>query len=153
MRVLLIAANTEQTGMITLPLGLELVNVAVRLAGHESRVLDLNFAKGAAAAVRDALHAFNPDAIGISVRNIDTVPLPDPDSWLRSGAAPDDVWIPVQTRRGCPFHCSYCSTPAIEGRQIRSRSPRRVRDWIARMRDRGFGHFYFVDNTFNLPTA
>jgi len=250
MRVLLIAANTEQIGMLTLPLGLELVNVAMRLAGHESRVLDLIFAAGAAA-VRDEIDAFNPDAIGISVRNIDdqnlsnprfllepvravvaecraasrvpiivggagysifpgpalaylgadlgvcgdgdavisailarlgndvaaidlpgvwtqgrvparrnasvrdldAVPLPDPASWPPSDADLGEAWMPVQTRRGCPFQCSYCSTPAIEGRRIRSRSPSRVRDWMARMRDRGFGRFYFVDNTFNLPTA
>jgi len=49
--------------------------------------------------------------------------------------------------------CSYCSTPAIEGRILRRRSPDLVVEAMARFVEAGFPHFYFVDNTFNLPPA
>lgn len=49
--------------------------------------------------------------------------------------------------------CSYCSTATIEGHVFRKRSPEAVVDWIARWVSEGFGHYYFVDNTFNLPPS
>ncbi len=64
-----------------------------------------------------------------------------------------DLWVPVQSRRGCPNDCSYCSTAAIQGRGFRLRSPRSVIDDMVRLADAGFPRFYFVDNSFNLPEA
>ncbi len=29
----------------------------------------------------------------------------------------------VQSKRGCPFHCIYCTYPLIEGRKVRVREP------------------------------
>lgn len=62
-----------------------------------------------------------------------------------------DVWIPVQSRRGCPNDCSYCSTSRIQGRPIRCRSPRRVAEAIGRLIRAGHRRFFFVDNSFNIP--
>ena len=64
-----------------------------------------------------------------------------------------DAPVPVQTRRGCPMSCSYCSTPTIEGKLVRWRSPESVVAWITRWVEEGFRNFYFVDNTFNLPPS
>ncbi len=64
-----------------------------------------------------------------------------------------DLWIPVQSRRGCPNDCSYCSTSRIQGRQIRRRSPRRVARLVARLSRAGHRRFFFVDNSFNIPEA
>jgi len=61
--------------------------------------------------------------------------------------------MPVQTRRGCPLGCSYCSSGTIEGLPIRRRSPEVVVQWMARCRKAGIRQFYFVDNTFNLPVS
>lgn len=61
------------------------------------------------------------------------------------------VWLPFQTRRGCPLGCSYCSTPSIEGKTTRKRSPSLIVEAIADYVSAGFNHFFFVDNTFNLP--
>jgi len=74
------------------------------------------------------------------------MPLPDP---TRKG----EIWLPFQTRRGCPLRCSYCSTPAIEGCRIRRRSPRRVAAALGQWREAGFSRVYFVDNTFNMPSS
>jgi radical SAM superfamily enzyme YgiQ (UPF0313 family) len=71
MRVLLIAANTEQLNMLTLPLGLGLVAAATRRAGHQVTFLDLLTAAEPLAEIRAAIHTAEPEVIGISVRNID----------------------------------------------------------------------------------
>ncbi len=83
--------------------------------------------------------------------DLDACRSPDPSHWLVS--APRDSWVPVQSRRGCPLDCAYCSTASIEGRRIRRRSPRLVAEDLARARALGFRNFYFVDNTFNLPDS
>jgi len=64
-----------------------------------------------------------------------------------------NLWMPFQTRRGCPLDCSYCSTAAIEGRTIRKRSPHHVIEEMKVFVAQGFHHYYFVDNTFNLPPS
>jgi radical SAM superfamily enzyme YgiQ (UPF0313 family) len=85
--------------------------------------------------------------------DLDALPLPGPD--LGSGIDPQtpDLWVPVQSRRGCPNDCSYCSTFLVQGRKIRTRSPRLVAEGIDRMARAGFRRFYIVDNSFNLPES
>ena len=55
-----------------------------------------------------------------------------PESTPRSADYPESLlrfyngethMIPVQTKRGCPFQCVYCSYPALEGRMMRFRPP------------------------------
>jgi len=87
----------------------------------------------------------------VFVQNLDDIYLPG----VRHFAAHYDrsLWMPFQTRRGCPMHCSYCSTATIEGRVIRKRTPGMAAEELKKYADAGFQHFYFVDNTFNLPDA
>jgi radical SAM superfamily enzyme YgiQ (UPF0313 family) len=84
--------------------------------------------------------------------NLDGFRLPEPRLWLDS---PDStaMRIPVQSRRGCPLDCIYCSTSLIEGKLVRQRSPESLVAWLAALRQKGFRQFYFVDNTFNLPPS
>ena len=83
--------------------------------------------------------------------HLDDLPLPEPGLWIPSVADRRELWAPVQSRRGCPMDCSFCSTSLIEGRSIRRRSPDRVVRWLADLRETGTRNFSFVDNTFNLP--
>jgi radical SAM superfamily enzyme YgiQ (UPF0313 family) len=250
-RVLLVSANTERLNLTTLPLGLAQVAAAVRAAGHEAVLLDLLAAAEPLAALRTAVADLDPEAIGVSVRNVDDQERLRPDFLLdrvrpvvaacralsaapvvlggagysifpdaaladlgadlgvrgegervfpalldamAAGADPallpgvhapgrsatrrqpqpvdlslapppwDDLlpaanlaepglWVPIQTRRGCPLDCSYCSTPLIEGRTPRWRSPERVVADVLRLAAAGAPRLYFVDNTFNLPAA
>jgi radical SAM superfamily enzyme YgiQ (UPF0313 family) len=251
MRVLLISGNREDVDIRVPALGLACIAAATENAGHETRLLDLITATDPRPIVADAIAQFNPDVIGISVRNIDdqrmrnprflldqarnavgwcrestevpiilggagfsilpqeileyldvemgiqgegeavfpellkrlqsggqfdelpgvfqrgkpaparrsfskgldSFPLPNPALLARSLSGAVNAPVPIQTRRGCPLSCSYCSTPAIEGRLVRWRSPESVVAWIARWVDEGFRNFYFVDNTFNLPPS
>ena len=57
---------------------------------------------------------------------------------------------PVQTKRGCPNHCVYCSYPFLEGREIRSRPPEEVVEEMRFLRDeRGVDFVFFTDSVFN----
>lgn len=70
-RVLLVSTNREHQPYPVLPNGLACVASALETAGNEVRFLDLCFAKDPIRAARDAARTFNPDVIGVSVRNID----------------------------------------------------------------------------------
>ena len=68
------------------------------------------------------------------------------------GSAKLPGMVPVQTRRGCPMKCIYCTTPLLEGRRFRSWEPRQVAAWLADWHIKwGLTRFYFVDNLFNCP--
>jgi radical SAM superfamily enzyme YgiQ (UPF0313 family) len=251
MKVLLISGNRENTGIRVPALGLACIAAAVEQAGHKVQLLDMMIQTDPKRSVQQAIDAFRPNAIGISVRNIDDqnmrnprflldqardtaawcrasclaplilggagfsilpdgildyigadmgiqgegeevfvklleqlqqgicptglpglhqksssmaarrtfiknlddFPLPDPSSLVPSLYGAMDAPVPVQTRRGCPLSCSYCSTPEIEGKPVRWRSPESVVAWLMAWVDLGFRNFYFVDNTFNLPPS
>jgi len=86
--------------------------------------------------------------------NLDELPFPEDHLWSSSPISEDaEFWLPFQTRRGCPLNCSYCSTATIEGQVLRKRTPALVVKEISRQFMQGFGRFYFVDNTFNLPRS
>ena len=250
MRVLFISVDTE-INMPTLPLGLACVATATQRAGHQVKLVNLLSKKDSSEVIRESTEAFQPDIIGISVRNIDDqsmvdtqflldqvkgvvtdcrdnteVPIilggagysmypestlayleadmgikgegersfpylldhiqqvediseipglflpgkkmkiknqfardldvltfPDERLWLSPELINQDIWIPLQTRRGCPMECSYCSTASIEGKIRRKHSPEAVVEMIGRHVKAGFNKFYFTDNTFNIPSS
>ncbi|MCP4342706.1 MAG: radical SAM protein [Desulfobulbaceae bacterium] len=58
----------------------------------------------------------------------------------------------VQTKRGCPYGCSYCSYPTIEGSRIRHRDPDEVVDEVMRLQaESGAKYLFFADSVFNDP--
>jgi len=90
-----------------------------------------------------------------AVKKIDQTLFPEPGRHIRTLEHTGDeiIWLPFQTRRGCSLNCSYCSTPSIEGKTIRKRSPGLIIDAMTAYASAGFDHFFFVDNTFNLPSG
>jgi len=253
MRVLLISANTETINMPVLPLGMAFVARSAEDSGHVVSQINLMMAPEAEETLVQGIRLFQPDIIGISVRNIDDQVslqprfLLDPvkpivgicrqhsaakivlggagysifpqsalsyldadmgiqgegesafvellrrmeegsdisdipglhypefgianppaahrridgDTFPDSGqlipavepAKDGIIWLPFQTRRGCPLDCSYCSTPTIEGRITRKRAIRPVVDALRRYASAGWHHIFFVDNTFNMPES
>lgn len=252
MRVLLVYSNQTRDLILAAPIGLSYVASATRRAGHEVRFVDLLTARDPQAALRAALHDFQPEVIGISVRNIDNVvyqrlhthlgelaqfiatiraasdqrlpivlggpaisilgtaalrhldadyavrgegeitfpallealaagrdPAAIPGVCTRDGAALADSaparlpvfgasgmqdwidWAPyrqhggtwaIQTKRGCPMPCNYCTYPDIEGRKFRRRAVEDIVDEIESVqRSIAPRTFEFVDSTFNLP--
>jgi len=95
----------------------------------------------------------SPHKPGKVDNNLDLFALPHTSILSASAAQNQEPWIPVQTRRGCPLKCSYCSTATIEGSNLRKRSPEIVAAWLESWVKAGYANFFFVDNTFNLPPA
>lgn len=247
MKLLLVSANRERSPYPVFPLGLAFLAAPLKQAGHQLAVLDLCFEADPLAALEAALAAGQPEAVIISLRNLDNVTWPDARSYLSGltdlvtvckgratvivggsgfslmpleilaacgadiglvgegeqqlplllerlahGADPADlpgVVLPgkvdfilpqtvsgigtpdrelfdvarylkeggmanLQTKRGCPFSCSYCTYPLLEGQQMRTRP---VAEIIAEIRslvdDHGVDYLYFVDDIFNYPVS
>jgi len=238
MRVLLISPNREILPDPVFPIGLAYVAGGLKRAGHDVRVLDLLMVSDIKEAIKKEIAEFSPDAIGISLRNIDDVSYPKSHSYLEeyrcvvnsvrectskpiilggSGftimpeefiselgadygvlgegeeAMPEilrrlgrgtnkiikgkkraklDETIPlrglfdsglyyrvggmlnIQTKRGCPFGCIYCTYPFVEGRRLRLRDPKNVVDEMEGVvSETGVRHFFIVDSVFNYPAG
>jgi len=61
----------------------------------------------------------------------------------------------IQTKRGCPLRCDYCTYPLIEGRVGRAREPASVVDDMFQALELhpATKHFFIVDSVFNLPKS
>jgi anaerobic magnesium-protoporphyrin IX monomethyl ester cyclase len=58
-------------------------------------------------------------------------------------------YISALTSRGCPFHCTFCTSPGIWGNKVRLRSARDVFDELVDAHDRfGVRHINFQDDIF-----
>jgi hypothetical protein len=55
----------------------------------------------------------------------------------------------VQTKRGCPYLCSYCTYPGIEGRQLRLFDPDQVAKEWGMLATAGAKFLFVTDSVFN----
>lgn len=76
MRVLLVSANRERIPDPIFPLGLAYVAAAARRAGHSIAVTDLCFGRRPLDDLRRRVKAFQPDIVGLSIRNVDNAAYP-----------------------------------------------------------------------------
>jgi len=250
MRVLLISPNMEKLPDPVAPLGLACLSSVLKSQGYEVQCLDLCFSENWEETIARTILDFSPEAIGLSLRNIDNVAYPDTVSYLPfykeviarirqvsktplflggagftlmprailqfldadggivgegEGAFPktlaaltnglpleiegflgrdsigsvspaciydlDTLPTPdwdslnlgqyfahggmgnLQTKRGCPFACIYCTYPLIEGRKVRLHSPGRVAAEAEELVRRGIENVFIVDNIFNYPES
>jgi len=80
-------------------------------------------------------------------RDLDRIPYPDlsllkPDPRRRKFQPP----IPVQTSRGCPFACSFCSVTGMFGKKYRFRSTENVIEELRRYDRDNHAVFFYDDN-------
>ncbi|OFW05394.1 MAG: radical SAM protein [Acidobacteria bacterium RIFCSPLOWO2_02_FULL_67_36] len=80
----------------------------------------------------------------------------DADSFLpaRWDLIPRDkyMWASVQTVRGCPKHCSFCSVWKTDGQKPRQRGADAVISEIVELRRRGFRFIALADDNFYTVT-
>lgn len=238
-RILLISSNTITIPYPVYPLGMATVAGALAARGHSVHQFDCLADGDAAANLPREIEAFQPEVVGISLRNIDDLnSCSDGSSWcldkvrdllaqIRVGcAAPVVVGGPafslmaerllaylgadygivgegetafpalvaalergetpaklfsaraflgedgfvsplhdrklagyylnsagmlgVQSKRGCPHRCNYCSYGHLEGKCLRARDPRAVVEEIRLLQqDCGAQEVFFVDAIFN----
>ncbi len=252
MRVLLISASTLTEPYPVYPIGLDYV--AGALAGaHETEIADMNLLsdEDRDAAVGETVRRFNPDLIGISLRNIDNTDAGDPRGYIGacrslidavravSGApvavggsgftlfpeglmetlrpdygvvgegerlgpllkalanggdasgvpgvlvggapapasAPPAPWdgeivrdfdagrphvryyldrggmLNLQTKRGCPFRCVYCTYPHIEGRTLRKFPVSSAVQTALDLQAAGARFLFVTDSVFNAEVS
>ncbi len=119
------------------------------IAGEGERALDALIQKlGAGEAVPRITFSREAPLSGESLG----IPLYDPE--LVSFYLGHSGMVNIQSKRGCPHNCAYCTYPALEGKKLRVREPGAVVDDMARMkRDLGIESFFFTDSVFNDSTG
>lgn len=55
----------------------------------------------------------------------------------------------LQTKRGCPFHCGYCTYPHIEGGKMRFLDPDEIARSARALQDAGAKYIFITDSAFN----
>lgn len=55
----------------------------------------------------------------------------------------------LQTKRGCPYRCSYCTYPHIEGSKMRFYPPREIAREARNLQDAGAKYIFITDSAFN----
>ena len=65
--------------------------------------------------------------------------------WKSSGM------LNIQTKRGCPFQCIYCTYPLIDGTTVRTLDPKKVVENLKKFyEEKGIDYFFFTDSIFNI---
>ena len=82
LRVLLISANTEKLPDPVFPLGAAYMAAVAEREGHEVASIDLCFLEDVDAAVARKIAEFQPQVIGISLRNLDSSSYPENTSYI-----------------------------------------------------------------------
>jgi radical SAM superfamily enzyme YgiQ (UPF0313 family) len=250
-KILLLSVNREKMPYPVFPLGLAYLAEVLKEGGYRTEVLDLCFSEEPSIDLRDTLQRFQPDLVGLSLRNLDNLTYPTSVSYLKEvdgviqvcrqtssakliiggsgfslapkelikhfdvdfgiigegekiflqlvksidkgesispsppllvkgnslpvafrGArvfpikAPDRSLFEtcrylekggmgnIQTKRGCPFSCIYCTYPLLEGKEIRLRKAEEVVEELQKLtQEEGVDYVYFVDDIFNYPPS
>ena len=93
------------------------------------------------------------------LKDLDSLPFPDwdqlpPSSYPMAphgGVAKNYPIVPITSSRGCPYRCSFCSSPSLWRYKIRFRSPENVVDEIEYMvRRYGVREVHFEDDNMTL---
>ncbi len=88
------------------------------------------------------------------IENLDELPMPDRDLLPEKVDYFNPVikrmpYTTMQTSRGCPARCNFCTVPSFYGKKIRYRSAESVLRELKILSDRGYKEIFFRDETFS----
>ncbi|MCK5164314.1 MAG: cobalamin-dependent protein [Desulfobacula sp.] len=120
-RVLLISSNTTKEPMPVYPLGMALIASSLKQDGHEVKQLDLLFnLENNPLSVGRSISQFNPDFIGVSIRNIDTV----------DSLSPRNTWYLADIKHLVEHIKEACQKPIILGGPAFSIMPEQILEFL-----------------------
>ncbi len=68
--------------------------------------------------------------------------------WHHSGM------LNIQTKRGCPYNCIYCTYPIIEGHNVRTLDPGQIVTTLKDLKsEKGIDYVFFTDSIFNISNG
>ena len=76
MKALIIVASREIVHVMVPPLGEAYLGAYLSSQGHDIKILDLTLSNDHKADIEDTIYGFEPDVIGVSIRNIDSTTYP-----------------------------------------------------------------------------
>jgi radical SAM superfamily enzyme YgiQ (UPF0313 family) len=79
---------------------------------------------------------------------LDSLPFPHWDGTLKKAAFSKGLSALVETSRGCPYRCTFCSIPGFSGGQPRYKSAGRIMAELGLLKERGVTEVYFTDDSF-----
>ena len=91
----------------------------------------------------NAVRPMNPAAISFAFRD------PAIESYYRENSGV----VNIQTQRGCPCKCCYCTYPLIEGSSPRYRPAEQVVSELIELKKAGNNYVFFVDSVFNTNST
>jgi len=80
--------------------------------------------------------------------DLDDLPAPDLSlihGYIKGGSYASRI-IPIQTTRGCPCDCNFCSVTGMFGRRVRKRSPENIVKELQNYSDSDIIAFFYDDN-------
>ena len=106
------------------------------------------------------------DPSGVPGVIVGQAPVPEPEPWPRAvvrrfdpqGAHLDFYlrhggMLNLQTKRGCPFRCVYCSYPYLEGATLRCAPPEQIARTAVELQQAGARYLFITDSAFNADSA
>lgn len=89
--------------------------------------------------------SFNPKSCYLRSIDVQFDPALADYYWKHSGM------LNIQTKRGCPYNCIYCSYPVIEGRTVRTLNADHIVDNIKKLyQTKNINYLFFTDSVFNI---
>ncbi|MFO7981592.1 MAG: radical SAM protein [Candidatus Aminicenantes bacterium] len=94
---------------------------------------------------KDGKSFHNPK--GPVIDDLDKIPFPDFGDAYTNNVRNKRQTIPVQTSRGCPFNCEFCSVTGMFGKKFRFRSTQNVIEELKKY-NKKHNHIFFYDDNF-----
>ena len=90
-------------------------------------------------------HFHNPGMV--LCQNLDSIPFPDFSLFRgNTNIISKKRAVPIQTSRGCPYNCSFCSVTPMFGRKYRFRSTENILEELRQYQDQSNNIFFYDDN-------